>query len=530
MKRQCSDVPHSHLKWCLLTASLAVLPACGSESPTAESREPAPDTAVPQAAVAAGKFLKSADAVPGQYIVVLKDDRLGNASVPEAAQALALQHGARVIRTYSHALRGFVAQTHEAGARALAARSEVDYVVEDGKASLSGTQTDAPWSLDRIDDVERFFPRWGTYGYSTTGIGVHAYIIDSGIMTSHPDFGGRATGDFTAITDQYGMGDCNGHGTHVAGTVGGQKWGVAKNVRLHSVRVAGCDEITLYSYLIAGVDWVTANHIKPAVANISVTSPSYAALDDAVRNSIAAGVVYVVAAGNSNQDACNYSPGRVPAVITVGATDDTDARASFSNFGTCVDLFAPGMWVDSAALDGTHVFMSGTSQAAPHVAGVAALYLESNPSASPATVHTAVVYNAPAGKVTSAGSGSPTRMVHTTPLTACGKLSSGQALIPGRTLYSCAGNVRVTHQTDGNVVVYDRLGAIWNTQTWSTSTSTFIMQTDGNLVLYTGTGSPLWYTSTGGNPGAYLEMRDDCNLVMNRANGTRLWESHTACR
>lgn len=530
MKSQGPEVLRSQMKRWLLTASLAVLPACGSESPASGSQEPAPEPASLQAAVTGGKFLKFADAIPGQYIVVLKDDRLGNARVPEAARALALQHGARVTRTYSHALRGFVAQTDEAGARALAARPEVAYVVEDAKASLSGTQTDAPWSLDRIDQIDWIVPRWGSYGYSTTGAGVHAYIIDSGIKTSHPDFGGRATGDFTAIQDEYGMGDCNGHGTHVAGTVGGLKWGVAKNVRLHSVRVGGCDITTQYSLIIQGVDWVTANHIKPAVANMSVGGPSYPALDTAVHNSIAAGVVYVVSAGNSNLDACDRSPGRVPETINVGATDDTDARASFSNFGTCVDLFAPGMWVDSAALDDTHTLRNGTSFAAPHVTGVVAQYLESHPSASPATVHTAVVYNAPAGKVTGAGSGSPTRLVHTTPLTTCGKLSSGQALIPGRTLSSCAGNVRVIHQGDGNVVVYDRLGALWSTTTWNTTTATFIMQTDGNLVLYSGAGSPLWYTSTGGNPGATLEMRNDCNLVMTSANGTRLWETRTACR
>ena len=517
-------------KMLLATVSLAVLPAWGGESAMAGAQETAPAPA----ALGPVRFLKSVNAIPGQYIVVLKDDSPGKAMVPAVAQALALRHGAAVTRTYSHALRGFVARTDEAGARALAASPEVDYVVEDSRASLSATQNNAPWNLDRIDQLTGGVPRPGTYNYATSGEGVHVYVIDSGIKKDHPDFGDRASWDFSAIDDGRGADDCNGHGTHVAGIVGGTTWGVAKKVRLHSVRVNGCGEFdSSASLMMAGVDWVTGNHVKPAVVNMSMTTFNHEALNDAVRNSISAGIVYVLAAGNVNMDACSFSPGNIADVagaITVGATDDRDYRASFSNFGACVDLFAPGMWITSAALDGLQVLKNGTSQAAPHVAGVVAQYLESHPSASPAAVRTAVVYNSPDNKVVNAGSGSPTRMLLTTPLTSCGRLGSGEALIPGRTLYSCAGNVRVIHQGDGNVVVYDRLGALWHTQTWNSTTSTFIMQTDGNLVLYTGTGSPLWSVMGNGNAGAYLRMQDDCNLVMYSASGTRLWETRTSCR
>jgi subtilisin family serine protease len=521
-------MPNPSWKSLLFTASLAVLPAWGSESLAADAREPAS----PVAPLVPGKFLKSADAIPGQYIVVLKDDSLGNSHVPEVAQALARQHGASVTRTYSHALRGFVAQTHEAAARALAARPEVDYVVEDNRASLAGTQSSPSWNLDRIDQLHWSYQlRTHTYGYSTDGTGVHVYILDSGIRKSLADFGDRASWDYTAIQDGLGADDCNGHGTHVAALVGGTTWGVAKKARLHSVRVNGCGEYdSSASLIMAGVDWVTGNHVKPAVANVSMNVFTNAALDDAVRRSINAGVVYVLAAGNVNMDACSFSPGRVTEAITVGATDDTDTRASFSNFGTCVDLFAPGMFIYSAALDGTSVMKNGTSQAAPHVAGVAALYLQNNRNALPATVRTAIVYNSPDGKVANPGSGSPTRQLHTTPLTACGKLSSGESIIPGNTLRSCRGNVWVTHQTDGNVVIYDNRGPLWHTQTWNQTTSTFVMQLDGNLVLYTGTGSPLWYALGNGNAGAYLMMQDDCNLVMYSPGGARLWESRTTCR
>ncbi|WNG62081.1 S8 family serine peptidase [Archangium gephyra] len=519
----------SSWKRLMLAGGVAILSACGS--PSLDATEDVGQTA--GFALKTDKFRKSADAIPGQYIVVLKDAQPGLAKVkvPEVAQALAREHGATVTRTYEHALQGFVVRTREEGARALAARPEVDYVVEDGMVYAFATQSGATWGLDRIDQLNR--PLSTTYSYGTTGAGVHAYIIDSGILTSHPEFGGRATGDFTAITnDSYGASDCNGHGTHVAGTVGGATWGVAKNVRLHSVRVLGCNNGGSTSSVIAGVDWVTANHVKPAVANMSLGRNNDQLIDEAVARSIASGVVYVAAAGNSYIDACVISPANVPAVITVGASNNLDSVWSNSNWGTCLDLYAPGQDIYSASIYGGGRLDSGTSMAAPHVSGAAALYLESNPGASPATVATALIANSPANKVTGSYGGGTTRLLYSNPPPACGKLASGQALVPGQTLLSCTGSARLVHQADGNVVLHDRLGALWSTTTWTQVSSTFVMQEDGNLVLYPDSmSSPLWHTSTWGNNGAYLAVQNDCNLVLyNAAGTTRLWQTNLSCR
>jgi serine protease len=243
---------------------------------------------------------------------------------------------------------------------------------------------------------------------------VHAYIIDTGIRGSHSQFSGRMGNGHTTITDGNGTNDCNGHGTHVAGTVGGTTYGVAKGVTLHPVRVLGCNGSGSTSGVIAGVDWVTANHQSPAVANMSLGGGASTALDDAVRNSIASGVTYAIAAGNSNANACNSSPARVTQALTVGSSTNADARSSFSNFGTCVDLFAPGSNITSAWIgsDTATNTISGTSMASPHVAGVAALYLATDPTASPATVHAAVVNNASVNKLSGIGTGSPNRLLY----------------------------------------------------------------------------------------------------------------------
>ncbi|WNG42948.1 S8 family serine peptidase [Archangium minus] len=494
---------------------------------TAGAQEP--DRAQDAAPVIPGKLLKSADPIAGQYIVVLKDSEVARSSVSLMAQGLAARHGAQVTQTYSHALQGFAVRTNEAGARALAADPQVSYVVEDGYAYAVGSQSGATWGLDRIDQRDR--PLNGVFNYNTTGSGVHAYIIDTGILTTHSDFGGRATGDFTSINDGRGAADCNGHGTHVAGTVGGATWGVAKSVRLHAVRVLDCNGSGSWSGVIAGVDWVTANHTKPAVANMSLGGGGNQAVDDAVRRSIAAGVTYAVAAGNDYADACTKSPARTAEAITVGATDSSDTRPAWSNYGTCVDLFAPGVGITSAYHTGGTASMDGTSMAAPHVAGAAALYLQSNPSALPGTVNLVLANNSSAGRVSNAGSGSPNRLLFSPPTsTACGALFAGQALGPDQSLSSCNGKAVLAHQGDGNVVVYDRLGALWSTTTWGTSTSSFVMQGDGNLVLYSSTGSPLWSSNTYGRPGAFMFIQDDCNLVVYDANGRPLWASSTTCR
>jgi len=478
---------------------------------------------------AAGKFLKSSNPIRGQYIVVLKDADTGAASFSTMAQGLAKRHGAAITQTFSHALSGFVVQTSEAQAQALATDPEVAYVEEDGVAYALGAQTNATWGLDRID--QRDLPMNSIYAYDRTGAGVHAYIIDTGILASHSDFGGRASADFTSIADGNGANDCNGHGTHVAGTVGGTTWGVAKNARLHGVRVLGCNGSGSTSGVIAGVDWVTANHIKPAVANMSLGGGTSQALDDALRRSITAGVTYVVAAGNDSADACNYSPARTGEAITVGATDSTDARASFSNSGTCLDIFAPGVNITSTYNNGGTASKNGTSMASPHVAGAAAVYLETNPSASPAAVAAALINNATSGKVVNPGSGSPNRLLYSPPAyPSCGALAPHQSLARGQTLWSCAGNAQLAHQGDGNVVIYDRFGPLWATNTNGVSTSTFVMQADGNLVLYATTGGARWASGTHVNPSAYMVMQNDCNLVVYNAAGVPLWASNTFCR
>jgi len=354
----------------------------------------------------ADKFRKSqgAKAIPDQYIVVLKDDTPGP-DVDSVATELALTHGGVPGHVYRHALKGFSIRLPEPAARALSHNPRVDYVEEDSEVNIAATQFGAPWGLDRID--QRNLPLSSTYTYNNTGSGVHVYVIDTGIYAAHTQFGGRANGNGPIlIADGNGTNDCHGHGTHVAGIVGGSTYGVAKNVTLHSVRVFDCNGSTTTATIVAGVDWVTGNHIKPAVANMSLRGGPSSSMDQAVRNSINARVTYVVGAGNDNANAGNFSPARVAEALTVGATGNdapganpvSDQRASFSNWGPVVDLFAPGVGIPSAwpnipplpgctlnssAPNSSVVTCSGTSMSSPHVAGAAALYLQTHPSATP---------------------------------------------------------------------------------------------------------------------------------------------------
>jgi subtilisin family serine protease len=358
---------------------------------------------------------KGKDAIPGHYIVVMDNvsaGRPGRFSMAEQARdVLVAAYGGKVNRTYMHALNGYAAEMTEAEAAALSEDPRVAFVEEDAVMTIDTTQTGATWGLDRIDQRDR--PLNGTYVYNHTGSGVRAYIIDTGIRTTHTQFGGRASAVFDAFG---GSGqDCNGHGTHVAGTVGGSTYGVAKSALLRAVRVLDCSGSGSTSGVISGVDWVTANHISPAVANMSLGGGASSALDTAVNNSINSGVTYSIAAGNSNADACTQSPARVAAAITVGSTTSTDARSSFSNFGTCVDIFAPGSSITSswATSDTATNTISGTSMATPHVTGATALYLQTFPGSSPATIRNALVNNSTMNRITGVGTGSPNRLLYT---------------------------------------------------------------------------------------------------------------------
>ncbi len=363
-------------------------------------------------------FAPAGTAEPSFRFIVVLDDSAGQAA-PVAAEHAA-RFGGEVHFVYEHALKGYSISTPSDLVAALAGDPRVAHVELDGVMTADTTQTGATWGIDRID--QRQLPLSGTFTYTNTGAGVTAYIIDTGIRFSHTQFGGRAVTGTDTVTPGGNAADCNGHGTHVAGTTGGSTYGVAKQVSLVAVRVLNCSGSGTTAGVIAGIDWVTANHAAgaPAVANMSLGGGASTALDTAVRNSIADGVSYAIAAGNGNilglaVNACTVSPARVTEAMTISATDSADQKPSWANIGTCVDWFAPGVSITSSwySSDSATNTISGTSMATPHTAGVAALYLQSNPGAAPAMVQSALRALTTPNVVVSPGTNSPNRLLFT---------------------------------------------------------------------------------------------------------------------
>ena len=359
--------------------------------------------AISGAEAAPAKFIPAkSKAIADQYIVVMKDGPSINAG------SIASAIGANPLFVYDAALNGFAAKLNPGQLKQLQKHPEVAYIEQDAQVSVAVTQRNAPWNLDRIDQMN--LPLNGQYNTNGSGAGVTAYIIDSGISPTNSDFGGRAASVYDALGGN-GI-DCNGHGTHVAGIIGGIIHGVAKGVKLRSVRVLDCDGSGSWSGVIAGMNYVANNAPRPAVANLSLGGALNTSVNSAATNIVNRGIFVAAAAGNSNADACGYSPASASGVVTVAASSMTDARASFSNYGPCVELYAPGVNITSAWIGGGTNTISGTSMASPHVAGVGALYLGTNPSASPALVGNWIISNATPNVITGNPSGTPNRLLY----------------------------------------------------------------------------------------------------------------------
>ncbi|WP_285504514.1 S8 family serine peptidase [Actinokineospora sp. NBRC 105648] len=416
------------------------------------------------AAPAVGTVVQAKQHYAGQYIVVLKDAAASAAAVDTTSRSLVSTYGGTIASTYKVTTRGYsVHGMTEDQARRLAADPAVRTVYQDGTMRGAEVQTNPTWGIDRVDQRDTTLDR--KYEYNATGEGVTVYSVDSGVRISHQDFEGRAKSGYDFLDKDNDASDCNGHGTHTSGTAVSKTYGVAKKAKLVALRVLGCDNNGPDSLLSDAVEWITANGVKPAVVNISIGQFETGIGDEQIQASIRAGFNYAVAAGNNNgASACDYSPARVPEAITVASIDQGDRRSSFSNIGTCVDIYAPGGNITSLSYssDTGTAGNSGTSMATPHVAGAVALYLQGHPNATPAEVTKAITDLATPGKVTDPGTGSPNKLLYTKDITAtpgpgpdptCAKQTNGaDVAVPDAgaaatspiTVSGCSGNASAT--------------------------------------------------------------------------------------